>query len=356
MEEHINCPSCGAKNNLVARLRTDVETSLAKTIAPQMLPPAKCTSCDHKFEDGIESAAGGLNQLPAGAAEITGSDREADIAKSENEPIACPECGTQNDLLSQRRTDVPENVAKFLAPNFVPPTTCSNCGYEFRETITADAMPQNTAGQRLYGDLRVGSVLGRSLRILTRNLVPFCFLAFLIMGIDAWLTTIALAQLEMSNELRNNLSSIATYLLATPLLSAFLIYGTIAELRGQHANFSDCIMGGLSLMFPVILVALLQSILLFMGFMALVVPGLIIMTMVWVAIPAAVVERPGIFASLSRSGELTKGFRWQIFGIVICLGLVQFCLNIVTLQLFEITSTALAVVDFIVISRAVQRS
>ena len=41
------------------------------------------------------------------------------------------------------------------------------------------------------------------------------------------------------------------------------------------------------------------------------------MTMLWVAIPAAVIEKPGVIGSLSRSADLTKGYRWQIFGIIV---------------------------------------
>ena len=38
----------------------------------------------------------------------------------------------------------------------------------------------------------------------------------------------------------------------------------------------------------------------------------------WVAIPVAVIERPGAIASLQRSAELTRGRRWQVFGLIIC--------------------------------------
>jgi len=41
----------------------------------------------------------------------------------------------------------------------------------------------------------------------------------------------------------------------------------------------------------------------------------IVLVMFWVAIPASVVERPGVIASLKRSASLTKGHRWRIFGI-----------------------------------------
>ena len=47
------------------------------------------------------------------------------------------------------------------------------------------------------------------------------------------------------------------------------------------------------------------------------VPGLILFCMFYVAVPVCVVERPGVFASLSRSAFLTKGYRWKVFGTLI---------------------------------------
>jgi hypothetical protein len=36
-----------------------------------------------------------------------------------------------------------------------------------------------------------------------------------------------------------------------------------------------------------------------------------------------VIEKPGIFASLDRSAKLTKGSRWQIFGLVALVTIVS---------------------------------
>ena len=51
--------------------------------------------------------------------------------------------------------------------------------------------------------------------------------------------------------------------------------------------------------------------------------GLLVMTVLWVAVPVAVVERPGIVASLRRSAALTSGYRWKVFAIIILLALIN---------------------------------
>jgi hypothetical protein len=38
----------------------------------------------------------------------------------------------------------------------------------------------------------------------------------------------------------------------------------------------------------------------------------------WVAIPVAVIERPGAMASLRRSAYLTAENRWRVFGLILC--------------------------------------
>ena len=106
-------------------------------------------------------------------------------------------------------------------------------------------------------------------------------------------------------------------------LTAALVYGTIRELRGSRANLGECVGRGLALVFPVIGVAFVAFIAGALGFLLLIVPGLIVVTMLWVAIPAAVVERPGVIRSLGRSRELTKGSRWRVFGIIVILFVIE---------------------------------
>jgi len=47
-----------------------------------------------------------------------------------------------------------------------------------------------------------------------------------------------------------------------------------------------------------------------------------------VAVAACVVERTGPFGSMGRSGRLTKGHRWRIFGLILLLFLVSTVVSI----------------------------
>ena len=59
------------------------------------------------------------------------------------------------------------------------------------------------------------------------------------------------------------------------------------------------------------------------GFLLLVVPGLIFLTMWFVTTPACVVERLGVFDSMARSSALTRGHRWQIFGMMALIAIAE---------------------------------
>jgi hypothetical protein len=62
------------------------------------------------------------------------------------------------------------------------------------------------------------------------------------------------------------------------------------------------------------------------GFLLLVIPG-IIFTMMWsLAVPVTVLEDRGIMDSISRSAELTQGSRWRIFVVWIMFIVLSFAI------------------------------
>jgi hypothetical protein len=52
------------------------------------------------------------------------------------------------------------------------------------------------------------------------------------------------------------------------------------------------------------------------GFILLIVPGLILMTLWSVVAPVTVLEHPGVFAAFARSRDLVRGHGWPVFGVI----------------------------------------
>lgn len=172
-------------------------------------------------------------------------------------------------------------------------------------------------------EFRIGRVLSLGIAILFRNILPFGLISLMaavpgfvyVLAVDPW---ILLADDQSPGT--EFVVNIAETLLGS-FLSAAVVYGTAQDLRGRRAGMAACIGRGLAVMVPVLGVAFVTGLLIGLASMALIVPGLIVATMLWVAIPAAVMERRGLSA-LSRSLSLTRGYRWKVFGLIVLLSIV----------------------------------
>jgi MFS family permease len=74
---------------------------------------------------------------------------------------------------------------------------------------------------------------------------------------------------------------------------------------------------------PLIGAGILAGIGIAIGFVLLIVPGLILLTIWAVIVPAIVIDRVGVFESFGRSRQLVKGNGWRVFGVIVVLFLLQ---------------------------------
>ncbi len=96
-------------------------------------------------------------------------------------------------------------------------------------------------------------------------------------------------------------------------------FGTVRHLAGERAGLGAMLRVGLRRTLPVIGVAIVLWLGFVLGFVLLVVPAVLLAVASCVAIPAAVVERPGVTGAIRRSFALTRGRRGTLFaaGLVI---------------------------------------
>jgi hypothetical protein len=71
-----------------------------------------------------------------------------------------------------------------------------------------------------------------------------------------------------------------------------------------------------------ILVGILAGVGIVIGFILILIPGLILITIWSVAAPVVVLERPGALRALGRSRELVRGNGWQVFGVIVVLDIL----------------------------------
>ena len=206
----------------------------------------------------------------------------------------------------------------------------------------------------------VGGLLGTSLRILLRNLLPFGIIALVITAIPI-LIAIASGQgyfvdpEALPGDFDEDLSTMVVWgigwwflsLVFSQFLTAMLIFGTVQDLRGESVRLGDCLGRALAVIGPVLGVAILATLATGLATILLIIPGLIVAIMLYVAIPVAVIERPGVMESLGRSVELTKGYRWQLFFVFLVIIGVVIAIQFVLQALPFLDPTLYFVVDLV---------
>ncbi|HEV7177208.1 MAG TPA: hypothetical protein VGN29_17030 [Solirubrobacteraceae bacterium] len=79
---------------------------------------------------------------------------------------------------------------------------------------------------------------------------------------------------------------------------------------------------------PLVAVSILFGIGIGIGFVLLIIPGLILLTIWSVVAPVTVLERPGVFAAFGRSRELVRGNGWNVFGVIVIVFLTVVVISI----------------------------
>ena len=100
------------------------------------------------------------------------------------------------------------------------------------------------------------------------------------------------------------------------MIQAVLARSAVSLKLGQGVQFQAAMRAALLGVIPIILLSLITGLAVVIGFVFLIVPGLYLIAMFYVMVPAIVFENRG-FAGLSRSIDLTEGYRWPIVGLVV---------------------------------------
>jgi hypothetical protein len=196
------------------------------------------------------------------------------------------------------------------------------------------------------GDFRVGEVLSRAWSILTGNIVFFLTVPILLLVcyfvIGAGLGVVFAVVGGISSPWVIGLAGLVTVIaiLALNMIGqGVLLMGAFQRLRGQPLQVALALQRVMARFLPLLGLSILLSfglvaavifsffifwaLALALGGFAIVlapviaVPPFILFVMWLVAVPACVVEGQGAIASMFRSADLTKGFRWKITGIAL---------------------------------------
>ena len=202
------------------------------------------------------------------------------------------------------------------------------------------------------GQFSFGSILSRSFNVLIKNFVLFFFVSLILMLPLAYFGySLGMQALEdplnteamVANMVPYAIGTVLWMMVAGYLAQSFVTYGTIQNLRGQSMSASQAFARSISILVPAIIMGFVASIGILFGMLLLIVPGIILALMWYVAIPSMVVEKTGIFESLARSAQLTKGYKGNIFGLYIIILIIGSVISLI-LELLPINSIGIAVI------------
>jgi len=185
------------------------------------------------------------------------------------------------------------------------------------------------------GDVSVGRVLSRSFELLSGSFVKFVILTAIVwapslvyqlfffppssgIGTGGAATLAALGKVGLGRTLVNLLLPLTLSVIS----QAALLYGAFQQMRGRPFDVGSSLQKGLGRFFPVLGAAICLGLGVGFGTLLLIVPGIILWTMWYVAIPACVLEGIGPFEALSRSSFLTSGSRWKVLGLALVIVLI----------------------------------
>lgn len=191
-------------------------------------------------------------------------------------------------------------------------------------------------------ELSLGEVISKTFQVFREGFAKY-FVLYAVVGIIVQVAT-TLAQhafvvpMLPVNPTPQQVSSFfsglfaALFLLIVVVVAVNIVFSTIAqgstiilaseEITKGEASLGASIRFAVSKLFRIWAVSIVVFIIVFLGILALIVPGIILAIMYSLALPVLLIEKKGVFASMSRSRQLVS-HRWaKTLGTFIVLGII----------------------------------
>jgi hypothetical protein len=170
----------------------------------------------------------------------------------------------------------------------------------------------------MNASLDVGAVIRRVFAIYVEEasvLMPAAAVVFVFTGIVTAVLVAAAPGLA--------LVAVVISLVATTLFTGMIVE-LVADVQDgrRDASVGQLLRAVMPVLGQLILVGIVAGVGVVIGFILIVIPGLVLMTIWSVAAPVVVLESPGGLGALGRSRALVRGNGWQVFGVILVLGIL----------------------------------
>lgn len=131
----------------------------------------------------------------------------------------------------------------------------------------------------------------------------------------------------------------------TNIGNSMIIGYALKVFEGKRASIRESITLTLHLFWKILAISLISGTLIALGFLLLILPGLIMMVIFSLSIPALICEQIGIFSSLRRSKELTNNRWWRVFLLLLAIfmifAVVYLLIEVLTIPFYRISQHSL---------------
>ena len=173
----------------------------------------------------------------------------------------------------------------------------------------------------------VGNVIETTLSLFVKNWWLITKLVFVIFAPFEVFRTLSIGTNQKNFQLA--VGGVFLMLVCKALIAPSLIFSLMTIMRtGTAPTLTDAYRWGLSRLPKLALCAVMVWFLTALGFVMLIIPGIILSVAFQLVYPMASLEDRSATEILKRSYDLTKGNRWNIFGAMFCIGLISGLVNI----------------------------
>ena len=198
--------------------------------------------------------------------------------------------------------------------------------------------PQYDWQRKDYRSFEFGDVIGRAFSLLRQHFIPFVLTALLIVGVPTLIAILILMLAMGVNEASSVAAaplwigfviSVVGTIVGAILLPAAIIFAALRGWTGEPVSMRQSVKVMLGRFWSLLGLGILSGLAIAIGFILLIIPGLILYAGWFVVVAVLVMEKTSPTEAMSRSWELTSGYKWQTFGIFVITAIIGMVIGVI---------------------------
>ena len=176
--------------------------------------------------------------------------------------------------------------------------------------------------------MSIGAVLSEAWGLYTKFFVRFFVIALIVFAVVNLVYAVVASVLRNDDASGFTLTIVGVIGVAASLVGTYWLQGAFVKAVQDtrdgtfDASTSDIFRAVVPVLGTLILAGILAGLGIGVGFLLLIVPGVILLTWWAVIAPTIVVENKGVMESFGRSKQLVSGYFWTVLGIVVITGIL----------------------------------